>query len=800
MKLINQAFRFVVRSGAVSAFAIVTIAIGIAATSTVFALVDRVLLQPLPYPQPDRLISLWESEPDVAWAPATLADVLAWKHRSTTLQDISAYQSENVTLTGIEQARRLFAAGVTPEFFTTAGVAPLTGSTSGLRDLTRVVISEALWKEVYHGDRTVVGRTIVLDRKAYVVAAVMGRKFSLPYTGVDVWVPFLLTAEHPSPDLHYLRVFARLRAGSTIGQARAEMSTISNQLQKQQPATNTGVQARVVPLKQLVNEQTGPMLRLLSYASACLLFIACVNLGSLLLAQNTMRQGEFAVRAALGANRLVLLRQLMVECALLVAVGGALGFALTPGALQAFLAVLPPRVVDAVPTLQEVSLSLRTLVFAFLAALVAALVSGTVPALIVSKRDISQTLQLHARSISWGKAQRLASVALMIVESALAVMLISGAAVLTRHFVALQTASPGFDPQNVIAARVTLPEEAYPSQTSQARFFATLFEKASTYPSLDRMALIDNLPLGGTNYDADLLMPGSPPGPAAKKIDAQYSVASAEYFKTMRIPLLAGRYFTSHDSASSSPVVIINEKLAAKYWPDRSPLGSRIRTLEPNAPWREIVGVVKSVRWHEYENEPVTPYYLYAPYFQDPHRAMYIVMRTPQQTAALSALRHVLAQIDNNVALSSASSMDSRIASANAASLFCTAVVCAFALFSLILAAGGVYGTIAFSLTRRKGEFAIRMALGATAKAVRKTVVVEVLKISLVGAAIGLALAPFLSVVASALIYDLPRISLWQALGTVATVLAFIAVATWLSAMRVLNPNFIPLKGDSLKG
>ncbi len=743
--------RILARNPSFTVVVVITLALGIGANTTIFSVVNAVLLRPLPYDDPDRLVGVWQSYPKKGWdtvgvSPPNFAD---WRDQNQAFSHIAAMASENFNLTGIDEPERILGYRVSASIFQVLRVEAALGRTF-LPDEDQpgqdnvVILNHSLWQRQLGADPSVIGKTLTLNGRSYTVVGVMPSDFRLPQRVDGPLVPLALGPKELSDSqrgLRYLQAIARLKPVVLLEQAQAEMKNIARRLEQEYPETNTGWSVDVIPLGRAGGFNFLRLALLVLFgAVGFVLLIACANVVNLLLAQATTRQKEIAIRTALGAGRWRLIRQLLTESVLLAALGGAVGVLLALWSIDLVVATSPGWL----HTMHEIELDGSVLVFAMLISLLTVTIFGLAPALAASKADLNEPLKEGGRTSREGfRGHRLRAV-LVVSEVALAMLLLSGAGVLMRSFVNILSVDPGFNPQNLLTMRVALPESKYPNTHQRLAFFEQTFRRIKGLPGVDSVTAASNLGAG----------PGrlfQPEGRAALRSEeepgAGYQLVSPNYHRAMGIPLLKGRFLTKRDTGGAVPVAIVNETLARRYWPDEDPVGEYLTISPPindpdkrNQPLsRLIVGVVKDVKqilWAE--QFP----HIYVPYPQENLTEMTLVVRTTSEpmNMALAVQREILA-VDKDQPVYHIQTMEEYLSESISFQRFYASLMGIFASLAVILAAVGIYGIMNCSVVERTREIGIRMALGARPRAVIKLVVKQGMVITLLGLCIGLAAA-----------------------------------------------------------
>ena len=761
---LRYATRQLLKKPAFTLVAVITLALGIGANTAIFSVVYSVLLRPLPYSDPDRIVVALHD----GTKPVSPADFHDWGEQNTVFEQMAAASLWSPNLTGRDQPEQIRGLQATGNLFNMLGCEAAIGRAFTVEEDQKsaepvVVVSDQLWKRRFGGDPAVVGQTLTLDGQSYTVIGVMPPSFQFPFfwaTRVEMWTPLKLEASDPNRYARFLRVFARLKPDADVERAQTEMSAIAARIAEAYPETNAGIEVTVAPLHERVVGKVRSTLLLLLGAVAFVLLIACANVANLLLARASARQKEIAVRAALGATRLRIVRQLLTESVLLAITGGAVGIALAFLSVRLLVAGLPA---DALPRQQGIGIDTGVLGFTVVVCLMTSVIFGLVPALQSSKTDLTQSLKAGGKNQSGDVRGRNMRSGLVVVEIALAMVLLVGAGLLTRSFIRLQSIDPGFNAENVLAMNVSVAGTAHAPKRGE--FFREIVRRMQSLPGVKSASAINHLPLSGDRWGTPLAVEGQPAPPPGQSPSATYRFAHTNYFQTMGIPLLAGRDFDERDNLEAPRVVIINEVMARRYWPGEDAVGKRIKLgrAESNVPWISIVGVVKEVKQEDWAEDAKMEVYL--PYFQsqryltDPaprYSYLTLVMRTDSDPASLAALaRREVWAVEANAPISNVTTMDEVIADEVWQPRLSMFLLGGFAIVALLLAAVGIYGVMSYSVSRRAQEIGIRMALGAGSSDVLRMIAGQGLKLSLAGAALGLAGATGLTRVMSGLLYEI---------------------------------------------
>lgn len=738
------------RAPGFTAVAVLTLALGIGANTAIFSAVNAVILRPLPFEEPDRLVMLAERNPELNWDMQTAApaNALDWREQVPGFADVAMYSDflEESTLTGAGEPRVLFGAQVTGNFFNVLGVRAALGRTLRSEETWAgsdgiVVLGHRTWLGLFGGDSEVIGRAVELNGRTVRIVGVLPEGFGYPFEEADFWVPMGWDpADRDATRFrraHWVRPIARLEAGVSPAEARAQLEVVADRLEAEHPETNRGMGAMLMPLHEfLVGERRTPLVVLLS-AVGVLLLLACANVGNLLLVRTAARGRDLAVRSALGAGRGRLIRQMATESTLLSTVGGAGGLLLGWVGTRTLSAIRPPELIGA----SELPLDWRVLAFTLAATIVSALVFGLAPALWSGRARLADALRAGGR---WGGPDRggwRTGRLVVPAEVALALLLVIGAGLLARSFWRLQQVDPGFEPKGVVAASLELPGATYDTDDEIVRFYYELVDRAAAIPGVEAAGATARLPLTGPNWTSSFTADGWAPDEYGTEIIHREIVPG--YFRTMRVPIMRGRALTFDDRAAPPYAVVINRALAERYFPDENPVGKRItydRVADENSVWRTIVGVVGSE--HQAGLAAAARPEVYEPLPHNTRTGMTLVVRTRRKPhAVVSALRRVVGEMDPGLALYDVRPMEEVAAESIARQRFVMALLLTFAGIALVLAVVGTYGVTAQLTRRRTQEIGIRLALGARPARVMRQVTVRGVALVGIGVAIGLGLA-----------------------------------------------------------
>jgi putative ABC transport system permease protein len=769
-----------------TAVAVLTLALGVGANSAIFSVVNAVVLRPLPYREPDRLVTVWESSArsELSRIIVSPANYLDWREQSRAFEELGAYTEDFSNISeDASYPERVSAARATPSLFQTLGAAAIHGRSflpeEGRPGGERVVLlGYGLWQRRFGGDPLVVGRSIKVNGGDTTVVGVLPRDFIISPKRYDLYTPLSFNDQQSvNRRARYLTVIARLRPGVTVEQSRSEMKALGGRLAEQYPDENAGRSATVFPLdRSITGGSSRTALLILLGAVSFTLLIACVNVANLLLGRAAARRREMAVRAALGAGRLRLARQLLTESVMLSLAGGLLGLFFAKWGLGLLVSLSPADI----PRIDQAGLDPLVLGFTLLISTLTGLAFGLVPALQASKVDLSDGLKEGAKSTA-GTRQSLIRSALVVTEVALSLVLIVGAGLLAKSFIRLSEVELGFDPDNVIAADITLPYGSYDSPARRAEFFRRLVTRVEGLPGVSSVAVSQSVPLSGEEHGTQFTVGGRKSAPDGVKFGAMRHRVSAQYLNVMGIRLLKGRGLTEHDTASAPGVVLINEALARRCFLGEDPIGKQI-ILDEARP-REIVGVVADLRYVSPDKEPFPEIYL--SYLDDPYHHMSLTVRASgDPTTLVDGIRAELSAADKTVPLANVKTMEQYVADSLGRQRFSALLLMVFAGAAMALAAMGVYGVISSSVTQRTREIGIRVALGARPADVLRLVVGR--GVALVGAGIVLGLAGALALtrLMSSLLYGVSATDPATFFGITLLLTAVALLACYIPARR----------------
>lgn len=744
---LRYGLRMLIRHRAVTAIAVVTLALGIGANTAIFTVVNAVLLRPLPYQEPERLVSFRSNE-----SVLDLADVKAW---TQSFAEIGGETPQQLDYTGSGEPLQWAAGLVTGGFFHTLGAQPLLGRVITEEDDKKggpfvVVLGHAIWQRQFGGDRGVVGRTVTLSGNSYTVVGVMPPDFKTPRGAMEVWAPVqVVSAGAPHRGVHFLRAYARLKPGVTIAQAQSEMDAIDKRLAEAFPAENRRRQTVLVSLHDRLVGAVKPALLILFGAVGLVLLIACVNFANLLLARAAARGQELVVRVALGADRLRLTRQLLTESVLTSLLGGAAGVALAIWGVDLLVALKPANL----PRLESIGVDGRALLFTLVVSVLTGVIFGLAPVWQATRVNVSDALKEGGRGEAGAAKHRLRS-ALVVIEMALALVLLAGAGLLINSFWRLRNVQPGFNTDNLLTMRIELPEARYREIPSQTQYRRALLDEVNSAPGA-QAALVSELPMSGDWLTHDFLVEGQQLS-VGDEPDVQTLSVEGDYFRVMGIPLLSGRDFTRQDNENTPLVGVVNQSLARRFFKEENPLGKRVRWArrDPNN-WITIIGVVGDIK-HLGLDDGETPA-LYTPYPQAGvawKRWMNLVVRSESDAASLAgAIKSRVWRVDGRIPVTKARTMVEVMGASVEARRFNMLLLVVFAVVAMLLAAAGIYGVMSYTVAQRTREIGVRVALGARPRDVIRMIVGRGMLLTSIGAAAGLALSLALTRLMSGLLF-----------------------------------------------
>jgi len=789
---IRFGIRALFKSKLFASAAIVTLALGIGANTAVFSVVNAVLLAPLPFQHAEELVVIWKTPltTKTEQFPESIPNFEDLKTQAQSFEKLAAIRSQQVILTDGDQPERTSGARASANFFSTLGLKPILG-----RDFLAgedqqgaspvVIISHRLWQERYGAQTNVIGRTMTIDRKTYTIVGVLPQAVYLSNPEISVYVPFIYQPAEINRGQAFFRVIGRLKRGVSLAQARAELDTIAARLTQQYPDVNTNVGYNPILLRdQIVGPIRTPLIVLLA-AAASVLLIACANIANLLLARASARRGEFAIRAALGASRLQIVRQIIIESVLLSAIGGTLGLLLALGGVPLLINISA----DSIPRAAEIGINLRVLGFTAIVSLFTAIVAGLAPALRFSTNETISALKEGRRGATGGVAHHRLLRAFVVSQLAIALVLLVVAGLLIRSFLALNSVSPGFNPKGVLTLGIGIPAASYPDIPAQARFYDRLVTEIRTLSGVRSAASVIRLPVVGFNASTTFTIYGQ--AVAAKDAPSvDFRAVTQDYFKTMEIPVLKGRDFTDREIKGGPDVVIINKTMETRFFPNGDALGQRIQIFPEPDRWREIIGVSGDVKLQGLDAD-VNPA-MYVPMVQNIYpnalRNVFLVVRTDDgdPKALVPGIRARLRTLDKEIPISQVQTMDDIVSASLAQRRLSMSLLVVFGVLATLLAAVGIYGVMAYTVAQRTHEIGIRLAMGARSMDVLKMVLGDGSRLALIGVVIGLLAAFGLTRIIAGLLYGVSAVD----------PITFICIPVLLASVTLLA-SYLPARRAS---
>jgi putative ABC transport system permease protein len=791
---IRYAVRKLSRTPGFTTIAAFTLALAIGATTAIFSVIDGVLLKPLPFRDPERVVRVTNLR-DGNRMVSSVPDFLDIRAQSKSYASLAALDAQAMNLTGGSEPERIGAARVGATFWSLLGVTPQVGrgfapnedSQSAART---VVLSDGLWKRRFGGDRRIIGKTIALDGNSYTVIGVAPAGFSFP-DRPDVWIPLVFAQDDLNPDgrgAHWMGIMGRLAPNVTAAQATSELVTITRRLEQQYPESNTNMSGAVIPMQEYLVGDVRPALYVMLGAVAFVLLIACANVANLLLVRAASRESEMAVRTALGAGAWRLVRQLVIESVLLAMIGGVFGTLLALWGVDLLLSMAP----NGLPRINEVTVNGSVLVFTAGVTAVTGVLFGLFPALHAARANVGGMLKEGMRGSSGGVASRRARNTLVMAEMALAVVLLVGAGLLIRSFSKLLAVDPGFRAERVVTFAIAAPDTKYGQYAQRRELVSNLVERMKRVPGAQGAAVVTGLPLSNIMMRTSAHIVGTPPERPGERKSTDVAMATPGYFTTMGSPLVAGRDFTDRDGSGAPVVSIVNQEFVKRYFPNENPIGKRIElgwdqdTASTGGNMTlggEIVGVVANVKRRGLSQEvfPET----YASYMQPTFSNFSVVVRsTADPSTVMAAIRAQIRELDRDLPLSDLRQLKELVAASVSRPRFYTTILGVFASIALILAAVGIYGVISYAVSLRTRELGIRIALGATGRQVSGLVLQQGVGLAIAGVAVGGAGAYWLTRLLSKLLFGVSATDPLTFVGVAALLTAIAAIASFVPARR----------------
>lgn len=780
----RYAIRQLIKTPGFTLVLVLTLALGIGATSAIFTVVNGVLLQPLPFPESERLVRVHEVVPQYgrfAVAPATFLD---WRQQNTVFERLAAYGTASGTIVEADGPERIQGAAVSWDMFDLLRVAPALGSSfTAAHDRPNsdnaIVISHGLWQRRFGADRGIVGQSIGLNGVPVTILAVMPAGFHFPSRTTEFWRPLAISPADASRGAHFLGVIGRMKTGISVEQSAAEMKTIAERL-AQQFSDSANESAEVVALHDQIVGSIRPALLTLLAAVGVVVLIVCANVANLLLVRASVREKEVAIRAALGAGRRRLAFQMFVESLVLALGGGAVGV------LLAYLAIplIQTLGADSIPRVADIRINVRVLLFAVGASVVTGILFGLAPAWHATRAGLGAVLREGGRSSSTSGGRWVRN-ALLVAEVALSIVLLVGASLLLRSFAKLTNVDPGFKPANVLAFQVSLPPATYPADPSRIAFFDTLLQRLETLPDVRAAAMVHRLPLRG-GYVLSFSVEGRPRAKPGEEPSAHYRVVSPGYFETLSIPLLRGRLFAARDTEKPPFAAVVDEAFVKRHFPNENPIGRSLDIGNGVDGLYEIVGVVGNVV-HEGLDESTEPT-MYVPFKQSVFSTMWMLVRAKDDPARLAGgVRQAVREIDRTLPAYSITPLSTVLSDSLAERRFSLLLLGFFAVVAMFLAAVGLYGIVAYSVRQRTREIGVRLAIGARPRDVLGMVIGGGMKLTLLGVAIGLAAAVGLAQLVKSMLFDVTPSDPTSYVATALVLLVVAAVASYVPARRAMR-------------
>lgn len=770
MNDIRYSIRSLIKRPGFVAVAVITLALGIGANTAIFSVINAVVLRPLPYADPDRLVMVWETVAGNDRRSVAPGNYVDWRDQNKTFAGMSAAFNGNFNLTGDAEPERIDGATITSNLMEVLGVPAQVGRTfqpvdDSARGSSVVLISDGLWKGRFGADHNIIGRSITIDETPHTVVGVMPAGFQFPAKS-DLWVlgrdrnavSLSLISQFPENDwtherdAHFLRVVGRLKPDTSLSQAQSDIAGIALRAEQDFPKTNAGLGSAVVSLHSQVVGKVQGLLFILFGAVAFVLLIACTNVANLMLARSVKREREIAIRVAVGAGRWRLVRQLLTESFLLSLSGGLAGLLLSTWVVALFIKLSPGDI----PRLDEATVDFRLLAFTFVISLLTGVGFGLLPAFHSTRVRLSSSLKEGSRT-TYGRLPRNTRNVLIASEIALAQILLVGAGLLILSYVRASEVKPGFNTQGVLSAKIAPSAKKYPDPKAKAAFYSIVLARLSQLPGVRSVGMVMNLPLSGASMNRGFHAEGRPDPKPDENVTMDYQVVSEDYFRTLEVPMVRGRAFTNADTDVSQRVIVINQALAQRYWLNEDPIGRRIAIGDKSkeASWRTIVGVVGDMRHASLSEHPVpTAFTVYRQDLESWPRMAFVLKTDGDQVALTSAVRSALISIDPSQPVYAIEPMEKLVDDSIAPRRFVMSLIGLLAFVALVLSAVGVYGVISISVSERTQEMGIRMALGARKGDVLALVLGQSARIAVLGIVVGLLGAFALTRLLSTLLFE----------------------------------------------
>jgi putative ABC transport system permease protein len=785
----RYAIRTLLKHPGFTLIAVMTLALGIGASTAIFTVVDAALLRGLPYQSPERLYHLWESTPQKEFAQREFSypDYQDYQ-QNQVLEGLAAYTGGGGIMSGRGEPERVLAPSASANFFSLLGVTPVLGRAfqpgEDKPGAARVVVlTYAMWQRRFGGDPGIVNQSLTINGDSYTIVGVLPASFQFAMRAADLWRPYQPTDQQLTRRfMHGTNLIGRLKQGVSAQQAETELSVIASRIEQENKQSHAGTGLKFIPLQEQVVGQVKPILLVLLAAVGFVLLIACANVASLLLTRSLSRQKEVAIRAALGASRWRVIRQLLTESILLSLVGGALGLLIAYWGVSGLVGALPEAQLNALPFLKTLHLDASILAFSFGLSLLTGMVFGLAPALQSSRPDLNEVLKEGGRNTAGGAGHRLRS-ALVMTEIALAVVLLVGAGLMMKSLLRLLQANVGFNPENVLTMTVVVPQAKYADADKQLNFFDELKERVQALPGVSSSGTVNILPLQGGNTTR-VNVEGDPAPPPGQEIEANTRTVDESYFQTLGVPIVAGRAFDERDKPNDPPVVIIGKSLADRVFAGRDPIGRRL-VYTVQAPPITIVGVVGDVKIGGLD-EAIRPV-IYYPFRQNAGVGTTLVVRTNgDPTALAAAIRKETRTLEPDVAIFNVRAMAEIISTSPAAFMrrFPALLISIFAGVALLLASIGIYGVVSYSVSQQTHHIGVRMALGAQTSDILKMILKQGLTLALAGLAVGVVAALGLMRLLRSLLFEVQTTDAGTFAFVVITLFAVALLACYIPARR----------------
>ena len=789
---LRYGLRTVLRSPGVTALAVLALALGIGANTAVFSVADAFLRKPVSFPDLDRLVTVMSIAPhqENDWNEVSPADYLDWKNQNRSFEPMAAYEWDQVNITGNGDPQLVNGFQVSANFFDTLLVKPAMGRVflpeeeQPGRD-HEVILGYALWQRRFGGDSNVLGKTLTVDGASYMIVGVMGNDFEFP-ASAQLWLPLAMKGEERTlRTRHYVTPVARLKPGVSISEAQAEMQTIEGRIQGAYPQTDKGWGVRVYPMRYFAaGTYTVDYTKILLWAVLLVLLIACANVANLQLARSTARQREFAVRAALGASRWRLVRQLLTESVLLALAGAGVGLLLGQWGIELILSNMPPEVSRYISGWKEIRLDYAVFVYTLAIAVLAGVVAGLAPALQCSRLDLNEELKEGARGSTAGRARHRLRNIFVVAQIALSLVLVIGAGLMTKGVRTLLGQNQNFAANSILTMRIQLPDSKYKETPQQSSFYEQVLRNLKAVPGVRSAAVATTIPYGNSALVDQISIEGLPKQAGEFRFTYLQSI-SPDYFRMLNIPLRNGREFADRDGAEAPSVAIVSEDLAQRYWPGQNPLGKRLkRGLEDSKfPWATVVGVVGDVKYDPFNKQDFPAAYF--SYRQVPHQYSYIALRTEgDPTSFVPAVRSQIAAVDPNQPIFDIFTLRRVIHNQVLGLSYVAVMLSVMGVIAVILASVGVYGVMAYSVAERTHEIGVRMALGAQPRDVLRMVLRRGVALTAIGLGIGLPISLVLARFLASLLFGVSASDSLTFVGITALLTAVALLSCYLPARR----------------